>query len=237
MIIRCPSCSTRFDLPASKFGTDGTMMKCSVCGHDWIEARAVEISRDQPIQLPAVIEPVYEPDQEIRRLVDATRQAEEAFALKRKRRRTALAAWSALALVLGSPGVYALSFPESTVRLVPASITLYDWMGKRINVYGLDLRKIEMEHLLTEGQRVIAIKGEILNVSGGARKIPWLRFGLKDPSGKEIYSWQLETNIRPLNAGESTAFVTRIAAPPEGAQDVEIRFARADEIGSNTQHE
>ena len=45
------------------------------------------------------------------------------------------------------------------------------------------------------------------------------------------------TGARPLNAGEITNFVTRVASPPEAAKKLEIRFARADEIGSNTIHE
>jgi hypothetical protein len=103
-----------------------------------------------------------------------------------------------------------------------------------VNIYGLEIRKVEMQHLLVEGKRVISIKGEIANISSSPQKIPWLRFGLRDKGQAEVYNWQLDTNARPLNPGESTNFVTRIASPPETAGEVEIRFARADEIGSNT---
>jgi hypothetical protein len=41
----------------------------------------------------------FEPDFEIRRLVDATRDAQEAFAARRKRRRVMAAAWLGLAMV------------------------------------------------------------------------------------------------------------------------------------------
>jgi predicted Zn finger-like uncharacterized protein len=234
MIIRCPSCSTRFDLPASRFDADGTMIKCSVCGHGWIEGRAIEISRESSPQLPAPVDKGFEPDFEIRRLVDATRDAQEAFAQRRKRRRVMAAAWVGLALVGTTPAVYALSFPDSVVKAAPAAIALYDWMGREVNIYGLEIRDVEMQHLLVEGKRVISIKGEIANISSSSRKIPWLRFGLKDSGKAEVYNWQLDTNARPLNPGESTNFVTRIASPPETAGEVEIRFARADEIGSNT---
>ena len=75
-----------------------------------------------------------------------------------------------------------------------------------------------MQHLLVEGKQVISIKGEIANVSGGSRKIPWLRFGLTDNGRTEVYNWQLDTNARPLNPGESTNFVTRIASPPRNRE-------------------
>lgn len=232
MIIRCPSCSTRFDLPASRFDVDGTMIKCSVCGHGWIEGRAIEIAREAASQLPVISEPTYEPDYEIRRLVEANRDAQEAFAAKRKRRRVAAIAWAGLALIATAPVALALAFPETVVWAAPATISVYKAIGQDVNVYGLAIRNVEMQHLIIDGSRVIAIKGDVANISQGTRKIPWLRFGLKDAKNAEVYSWQLDTAARPLNPGESTGFVTRIASPPEIAGEVEIRFARANEIGS-----
>jgi predicted Zn finger-like uncharacterized protein len=234
MIVRCPSCSTRFDLPANRLDADGTMIKCSSCGHDWIEGRAVEISRQNVGQLPALIEPSFEPDSEIRRLVDATREAQEAFANRKKRRRMAAAAWFGLAMFAGTPLVYAVTFPETVVSIAPATLPAYQWMGTDVNIYGLDIRQVELQHLLVEGKRVIAVKGEISNVSGRQRKIPWLRFGLKNEAKSEVYSWTLDTNSRPLDPGQTTNFVTRIASPPEMSNSIEIRFARPEEIGSNT---
>lgn len=211
------------------------MVNCGVCGHSWIEGRAIEVIRDVSPQLPALAEaPLIEPEHEIRRLVDASRNAQDAFQARRKRRRKMVAAWAALALVATSPAAFALAFPETTVSLAPASIALYDWMGRPVNVYGLDIRKVETQHMLVDGQRIIAVKGEISNTSGSQRKIPWLRFGLKDDKGAEVYTWQLDTSARPLNPGESTNFVTRVASPPESAGKIEIRFARIEEIGSNT---
>lgn len=210
------------------------MIKCSVCGHDWIEGRAIEISRETPSSLPALIESGFEHNSEIRRLVDANREAQESFAIRRKRRRMMIVAWFGLAMFASTPAVYALTFPEQVVQAAPVTARLYEWMGQKVNIYGLEIRKVEMQHLLVEGKQVISIKGEIANVSGGSRKIPWLRFGLTDNGRTEVYNWQLDTNARPLNPGESTNFVTRIASPPQTASNLEIRFARADEIGSNS---
>ena len=237
MIIRCPSCNTRFDLASSRLDADGTMIKCSVCGHGWLEGRAVEIQHD-PIQtLPVVAENRTEPDSEIRRLVDATRSAQEQFEAKRRKRRVAASAWLALVLAAASPPTLALALPETTVRIAPASIVFYDWIGREVNIYGLDIRNVDMQHLQTDGTRVLSIKGDIVNTSDNVRKIPWLRFGLKNEASDEVYTWQLDTNARPLNPGESTTFVTRVASPPESAGEVEIRFARLREINSSSGHD
>jgi hypothetical protein len=233
MIVRCPSCSSRAELPSAKLEGGNPMINCGVCGHSWIEGRAVEIIRDVSPQLPALSDPVYEPEHEIRRLVDASRQAQEAFLNRRKRRRRLAASWVCLFGLATSPAAFALAFPETTVGMAPASIALYDWMGREVNLYGLDIRKVETQHLLVDGQRIIAIKGEIANVSGSQRKIPWLRFGLRDAKGAEVYTWQLDTKARPLDALETTNFVTRVASPPESSGKIEIRFARIEEIGSN----
>jgi hypothetical protein len=83
----------------------------------------------------------------------------------------------------------------------------------------------------------VTVKGEIANITGGERKIPSLRFGLSDNFGNEVYHWSLDSGTRPLRAGEITSFVTRVASPPETTKDIEIRFAHADEIGSNAGHE
>lgn len=233
MLVRCPSCATKFELAVSRFDADGAMIKCAACGHDWIEGRAVEVTAKPMVQLPAVVETGFEPDCEVRRLVDATREAQAAFAAKRRRRQALAAAWFGLAALAATPAVAALAFPETVVRAAPAAIAFYDWMGREVNIYGLAIRNVQIEHLLIDGKRVIAVKGEIANVTGSVRKIPWLRFGLKNGAAAEVYSWQLDTSSRPLNPGESTNFVTRIASPPDGAQNLEIRFARAEEIGSS----
>lgn len=209
------------------------MVNCGVCGHKWIEGRAIEIVRDVSPQLPVVADAfIHEPEHEIRRLIDASREAQETFRAMRTKRQKMVAAWAGLALVATTPAAFALAFPETTVSIAPASISLYDWIGRDVNVYGLDIRKVETQHLLIDGQRIIAVKGEIANISGNQRKIPWLRFELRDAKGNEVYTWQLDTNARPLQPGENTNFVTRVASPPETAGRIEIRFARIAEIGS-----
>jgi hypothetical protein len=52
--------------------------------------------------------------------------------------------------------------------------------------------------------------------------------------GKEVYHWTTAAGTRPLRAGEVSNFIARIASPPQAGERLEIRFARIDEIGSNT---
>ena len=215
------------------------MVRCVECGHNWIESSPTEIIDISPkatpsSQLPVPTgEPRPDEDREIRRLTEAARLAQEEFVQGRQRRRRRLAGWGVFAAAALSPFIAAFAMPERTVRLFPASIQVFDQTGMKVNIYGLEVRRIEQQHVVVEGTRVISIKGEIINVSDEDRKVPSLRFVLKDKDAADVYAWTLDSGIRPLRPGEMTTFTTRVASPPETAENVQIRFAHADEIGVN----
>ena len=183
--------------------------------------------------MPAVIEHGFEPDSEVKRLVEASRRAKEAFAVKKRQRLGRLRGWAILGACMLAPVAAAASFPEFVVSMAPVTVRAYDAVGYNVNIYGLEVRRIEQQHAFVDGVRVLSIKGEISNISNSTQKIPWLRFGLNDGRRAEVYTWTLDTGARPLRAGESTNFVTRVASPPETAKNLQIRFAHRDEIGSN----
>lgn len=215
------------------------MVRCVECGHNWIESSPAEIIDISPrpmpsSQVPASIgEPRPDEDREIRRLTEAARLAQEEFRQARQRRHRRLAGWGAFAAAALSPFIAAFAMPETTVRLFPTSIQVFDQAGLKVNVYGLEVRRVEQQHVVVDGTRVISIKGEIVNVSDVDRKVPSLRFVLQDKSAADVYAWTLDSGIRPLRPGEMTTFTTRVASPPETAENVQIRFAHADEIGVN----
>ncbi len=208
-------------------------ISCSACGHSWIESRAIEIVDISPRKVPAVIEHGFEPDSEVKRLVEASRRAKEAFAVKKRQRLGRLRGWAILGACLAMPVAAAASFPEFVVSMAPVTVRAYDAVGYDVNIYGLEVRRVEQQHAFIDGVRVLSIKGEISNISNSTQKIPWLRFALNDGQRAEVYTWTLDTGARPLRAGESTSFVTRVASPPESAKNLQIRFAHRDEIGSN----
>lgn len=232
MIVRCPSCSSRSDILSLKDGSIGTLVDCAACGHEWVAGKDLPAIADPQPGQPAAADPVTN-DPAAAALIEAARQARREFQGLRRARRTRAAAWTALAALALLPLAAAVVLPEQVVASVPASIHFYDWMGQEVNIYGLEIRRVDLQHLIVDGRQVIAVKGEIANASTSARKIPWLRFGLRSKDNAEVYHWTLDTEARPLKPGESTNFVTRLASPPEAARNLEIRFARADEIGSN----
>jgi len=238
MIVACPACATRYDFPASRFTASGTMVRCVECGHNWIESRPAEVIDVAPRALPiaTTTEPPPNEEREVRRLTEAARIAREEFTLRQRQRRRQLYGWAGFAVAALSPLAALFLMPETTVRLLPASMRFFDYAGMKVNIYGLEVRRIAQQHVIIDGTRVISITGEIVNVSDEDRKVPSLRFILKNGALDDIYAWTLDSGIRPLRPGEMTTFTTRVASPPPAAEDVQIRFARADEIGVNPGH-
>ena len=222
------------------------MVRCVECGHNWIESRPVEIIDLSPRSLPAPIShpvpavlerPEPDEDREIRRLTEAARIAREEFTIAQRQRRRQLCGWAGFAAAALAPFAAAMADPEETVRLFPASVQVFERLGMAVNIYGLELRRVEQQHVVIEGTRVISIKGEIVNVSERDRKVPALRFTLQNNAKNNVYGWTLDSGIRPLRPGEMTTFTTRVASPPPMAENVQIRFAHADEIGVNGKDE
>ncbi len=182
----------------------------------------------------AVIEHDPEPDLDIAHLVEAAKTARIEFAAKRKAKLRKAGAWASFAAFAMIPFGIALAAPETTVLAAPITYKAYQKLGWNVNVYGLDIRRIEQQNKNVDGQHVLLVKGEISNPTNDVKKIPNLRFALNDADGKEVYTWTLDTTARPLRPGETTSFTTRVAAPPELAKNLQIRFAHNNEIGSNT---
>ncbi|MGH6854491.1 MAG: hypothetical protein ACREDN_03630, partial [Aestuariivirga sp.] len=174
-------------MPASRVAAEGMVIKCAACGQSWIEGRVVEITSAESGHIAPVIDHAFEPDAEIRRLVEASREARDNFAIKRRERRGRMAQWGAFATAMAAPFILAANFPEAVVRMAPAAVGAYAALGFDINIYGIDLRRIEMQHMVVDGTRVLAVKGEIVNISGSDRKIPSLRFGLNNGADTEVY--------------------------------------------------
>jgi len=231
MMVQCPQCFFPEDMPFPSVGHGGTLVHCRDCGHDWIEGRVLPIVEVAPLPAPTL------PDVSADQIAEAARLAKGQFAASRRLRRVRATAWTALLVVSLLPLGALILLPEKVVAAVPASIRLYDWMNRDVNIYGLEIQDVEVQFLSVTGKKVIAVKGRLTNVDSRDRKIPWLRLGLRSNDNVEVYHWTLNTEVRPLRAGESTSFTTRLASPPPAASRLEIRFARASEIGSNAKHE
>ncbi len=238
MIVTCPACATRTNFQNALRAPGSVKITCRACGHKWIEIEDDEIIDVDLFRRPLdsmprpAVQDAEEVDQDVQRLVEAARAADDSLLEQRQQRRKSFYRWGAYAAsVAACLSVFAL-FPEFFVRTAPASVRAYSALGIDVNLYGLEIRRVKQQHAIVKGVRVLTITGDVVNVTDDTQKIPWLRFGLRDVKSAEVYQWTLNTESRPLRAGEITSFVTRVAAPPESASDVQIRFAHEQETQS-----
>ena len=233
MIVSCPSCTTRYDI-GQHAGHDAFGLSCRRCGHHWTEYPVLDLEVLPNSRALTVIEHEPEPNLDVARLVEAAKTARIVFAAKRQAKYKKAGGWASLLACAALPFIFATVAPETTVMAAPITAKTYQKLGWQVNVYGLDIRRVEIQNRDIDGQHVLSVKGEISNPTNDVHKIPSLRFALNDADGKEVYTWALDTTARPLRPGETTSFSTKLAAPPEVAKNLQIRFAHSNEIGSNT---
>ena len=267
MIITCPSCATPQSLSRDEFASDGIIIKCPACHHSWLEARAVEVidasdvtqliqddinnqHRDDgfndqafndphngPASLPALIQ-TPNPEYEAARIAKAVKQAEHKRLAAASKRREKQRGWLTLAACIAAPFAFAAAFPETVVQALPGSIAIYDKAGIDVNIPGFTIANITHQYVMAGGTRVLAIRGDIINISGKEKPVPSLRFALRDKARKEVYNWTLSgISRRALRPGLATSFLTRVASPPKHADDFQIRFARTGEIAKTASYE
>jgi predicted Zn finger-like uncharacterized protein len=239
MIVVCPSCATRQEVQENHLVHGKAMVRCLACRRSWIEqtqgqvieAVAYEALPDAKSETEAAN--TFHAEREALRLVHAVRAAEERYLSHRRQRARALRGWLVLAVAVLVPILVTFLLPQQVARAFPPAMRLYAIAGLDINPRGLEFRNVGQQHLLTDNVRVLAIQGEIVNVSGRELHIPVIQFTLRDSRKAAIYEWSLNPATRPVKAGEVSTFVTRLASPPGAAEAVEIRFAGAGDSGTN----
>ena len=236
MIVSCPSCATKYELP-NETDTEATLMRCQRCGHGWMEAPVAPVSDLVPVgtddrHAEAMDDAEARVIAEARKIARAAKLAEHKAHKARQRRLVQMRGWAGLAagvcLLLGA----VVLMPERIVQASPAAAKLYSLAGKNVNIYGLSISSIQQQYMIVNGQPVLALSGQIANISDQDRRVPPLRFVLRDGNGDQLHAWTLNsTGKGPIGAGVVSSFVTRLAAPPPDVESVEIRFARPGEVG------
>ena len=119
-------------------------------------------------------------------------------------------------------GVYV--FRQTIVATAPDLAGLYSALGAPVNLRGLIFGRIETLREIDNGQPVLVVEGSVANVSPQMREVPALRFALRGPDTQEIYAWSIDPKSTTIDSGDTIRFRTRLAAPPDLATEVQVRF-------------
>ena len=139
------------------------------------------------------------------------------------------AGWTVLALFVGGTLMGGYQWRADIASFWPATTHVYAAVGAPVNLRGLEFRNVGYEKQEEQGLPVLAVSGEVVNVSGAAVSLPRLRVGLRHGDQNELYHWTFALSQSELPADEATTFVTRLSSPPVEARDIEVRFVRESE--------
>jgi predicted Zn finger-like uncharacterized protein len=136
--------------------------------------------------------------------------------------------WTALILLLVVFNLAVIGARETVVRHLPQTASLFAAIGLPVNLRQLTFEKVHIKRD-EDGGVGLTITGTIASVADKPVKVPRLRFAVRNPGGQETYTWTEAPAKAVLTPGERLDFRTRLAAPPDDAKDVLVRFADGTE--------
>ena len=210
MIIRCFSCSTRYRIDPAALGVAGRRVRCTSCGHVWLELPPRGVARPS------------EPN-------GSSAASSEPAATGRSHVEWIgwLVAGFVVAVVLTG-----LSLGRNTIVAAwPDTVGAYDSAGLSISVPhtdGLRIAEIESERVQGGNGAVLLVRGAVENTIEHPRAVPALQAVLSDGNGTELQRWRVAPVSSVLDAGQSTTFESWVADPPEGAARVSVSFVAED---------
>jgi len=286
IIIACPHCGTRYQVPPETLGDAGRKVACAHCGQSWMAAPGgalpapVEDDRlfseaeeaaldssfaaeeaalhDVPASVRQLIPRGEVPPPEVMRSIaeikaalqvtgdkpsapvanDALAPSKERKAAEGKLEKRQRAFASALPAarfgrVLRGIGIGlllaviggAVLFRTEVVRLLPDLAGLYETIGLKVNVVGLDFSDVSTLLSRRGDATVLGVSATIVGVEPRRLLVPPVVVTLLGEDGAPVYTWSASPRVRDLEPGEVIGFSTELASPPQAARQVRLSFA------------
>jgi predicted Zn finger-like uncharacterized protein len=218
MIVTCTSCSKRYLVDARVVGPSGRTVRCASCGNTWFLPPPMDA-------LPAGLVP--EPSPAIRIEDERRERRAQLPAVRRSRSRGPLILTSLVGIAIVAAVWGLIVAQDSVVKLWPPAAKLYAMIGRGQPVAGtgLELRKVTPSRGIENGAPILAVDGEVVNISPIVRDVPKLRVALRDGNDHELQVWTAPVTDQRLLPGASVSFHTTITQPAEAATGVVVSFA------------
>ncbi len=233
MILTCPECSTNYMAKDGTIGPNGRSVRCARCETVWfvegVDPDALALEDNQTV----LITPEPDPQPDLPFVPDATSPAtigahtllrDKADAEKlAKRMRAIRVIWAVPLLLLLIAAVLAFVKRQTVVEAFPASATIYQAFGLNIKANGLDIRGLSSQRLVVDGEDVLRVSGEVVNLTSKTISAPLIQFRLENRSGEALADWFVEAGT--IGAGNSVNIETDYPAPPIDGVELRYRFA------------
>jgi predicted Zn finger-like uncharacterized protein len=160
-------------------------------------------------------------------------QVEDIESAARRREQEAADRARRLRQQLGSPAIIAVlslilaflfAWRVPIVQVAPQMASFYAAIGMPVNLRHLEFRNLNTYNETHDGLSTLVIEGTIASIARVPVEVPRLRLALRNAARQEIVSWTAAPDQSTLAPGETLAFRSRLAAPPEQGHDVVVRF-------------
>ncbi len=236
MIIVCPACETRYDLPENAVGPEGRTLRCAQCRHSWFQPApddgeaGIVLAPEEPAPAGEIEDiaadedpglappPVIAPDQPD----VAVRPAQErpSFEEPATLRRGQLWLLVVLAFVLMAAAIAgALAFYGAP-----------EWLPFRHTAIGISRQGLALDFpantierkTLADGTEFFGAKGTVTNTDTTRRQIPPIEIVLRGANKRIVYRWEVVPPKSQLGPGESMTITEAVTDIPRDAIFPEI---------------
>lgn len=241
MILTCPQCATRYQIEDGKFPAGGRNVRCAKCAHQWFQEPpapepevGVTAAGDEitPPPLPPPASALAQPsaDALVRSVATSPArivapEAAAAPAKQRGERSAAAAGWIGLAAILFLIVWGGVRYRDTIAGVWPQTSSLYAMLGMPVNARGLAFTGVNYRRDTEEGQQVLMVNGNVVNVTSRELAVPEIAVVLTDNDKRQLDRWVFSAGVTRLKPGQKIAFATRRTNPPEDARHLEMTFA------------
>jgi predicted Zn finger-like uncharacterized protein len=232
MLLICPECSAKYNVADGAIPSAGRSVRCAACNHAWTQlpeapvATAANLANDEKKseinnglrKRPKALAPEpAEPHARMRKRVHDR--------IEMGNRVAAGVPWGIAACLAIGAITTAIAYRTDIVRAWPKSASAFAAIGKPANLYGIDIRGIQVRAGMdTKGPRVV-VAGVLASVSRKAEPVAYLKVKLVDAKGGEKLSWLVDPGVEILAPGKTHVFETARSNPVPGDLKVVVAFA------------
>lgn len=180
--------------------------------------RSGDIAFDEPVR--------SDPSTERRRVSDDRRRGEE----RKKGGMSGLLIGGGMFLsLLAGVAFVADSMHAQIVEVFPGTRGIFSMLGYAPAQRGLDFANITHGKEIENGVTVLAIRGQIVNVTDHEVAVPKMRVTVSDSEKQKLYQWTVPPEQTKIGPKSKIPLSIRLESPPPEAWYLDIRFAKAGE--------
>lgn len=256
MIISCPACGTRYDIPDGAVGANGRKLKCAACGNSW-HATAADAVED---------EPSAESQSDLRPVPNDITVAETTVAMVDPIAALPIAPVVPPAMLMAEPDPVATDPASSPFDYAPpfepkrsgwrwliwlvALIVLLAVAAVvvlRLNPGGIADRlglaqaagaspvvisftTPPARRPMNSGNELLAVAGKVTNPTATAQRVPDIRAELRDAQGRTVYAWTIGAPTPRLAPGQSAEFNAAEVDVPQAARTIHLKPSTSPQV-------